>query len=134
VCDCLVALYPATANGRTLVAKNSDRPPNQVQVVERFPPRRERTTCTTHLEIEGREDDTISFVGSRPTWMWGVEHGVNVAGVAADNATIYTTLARRRTARPFRHSTPRTGTRGNRSTGWSTAAWPPATPCWRTSR
>jgi dipeptidase len=24
--------------------------------------------------------------------MWGVEHGVNVAGVAAGNATIYTTL------------------------------------------
>jgi hypothetical protein len=92
MCDCLVALYPATARGSTLFAKNSDRPPSEVQVVERFPPRREATTRTTHIEIDGRERDTIAFVGSRPTWMWGVEHGVNVAGVAAGNATIYTTL------------------------------------------
>ena len=92
MCDCLVALYPATASGNTLFAKNSDRPPSEAQVVERFPPRREATTRTTHIEIDGRSRDTIAFVGSRPTWMWGVEHGVNVAGVAAGNATIYTTL------------------------------------------
>src|SRR4051794_36762013 len=92
MCDCLVALYPATAEGYTLFAKNSDRPPSEVQVVERFPPRREATTATTHLEIPGRDRETIAFVGSRPTWMWGIEHGVNAAGVAAGNATIYTTL------------------------------------------
>ena len=92
MCDCLVALYPATASGNTLFAKNSDRPPSEAQVVERFPPRCEATTRTTHIEIEGRDGDTIAFVGSRPTWMWGVEHGVNAAGVAAGNATIYTTL------------------------------------------
>ncbi len=87
-----MALYPATANDCTLFAKNSDRPPTERQVVERFPSRRESTTRTTHLEIDGRDRDTIGFIGSRPTWMWGVEHGVNVAGVAAGNATIYTTL------------------------------------------
>jgi hypothetical protein len=92
MCDCLVALYPATADGSTLFAKNSDRPPSEEQVVERFGPRREPTTRTTHIEIDGRDRDTIAFVGSRPTWMWGVEHGVNAAGVAAGNATIYTTL------------------------------------------
>jgi secernin len=92
VCDCLVALSPATADGNTLFAKNSDRPPSETQVVERFAPRRERTTKATHIEIDGGDRDTIAFVGSRPTWMWGVEHGVNVAGVAAGNATIYTTL------------------------------------------
>jgi len=87
-----VALYPATADGCTLFAKNSDRPPSEQQVVERFGPRREATTKATHIEIEGRDRETIAFVGSRPAWMWGVEHGVNVAGVAAGNATIYTTL------------------------------------------
>jgi hypothetical protein len=92
MCDCLVALYPATATGSTLFAKNSDRPPTEEQVVERFAPRRETTTRATHIEIDGRDRDTIAFVASRPTWMWGVEQGVNVAGVAAGNATIYTTL------------------------------------------
>jgi len=75
-----------------LFAKNSDRPPSEVQVVERFGPRCEATTRATHIEVEGCKGDTIAFVGSRPKWTWGVEHGVNVAGVAAGNATIYTTL------------------------------------------
>jgi hypothetical protein len=98
MCDCLVALPSATAMGSTLFAKNSDRPPSERQVVERFPPRRETTTKTTHIEIDGHPSATIAFVGSRPTWMWGVEHGVNAAGVAAGNATIYTTLDPRGTA------------------------------------
>lgn len=88
----LCALGPATADGVTLFAKNSDRPPHEVQLVEWHPPRREATTATTYLTIPGRASETVSFVGSRPAWMWGVEHGVNEAGVAAGNATIYTTL------------------------------------------
>ena len=92
MCDCLVALHPATASHCTLFAKNSDRPPGEEQVIERFPSRAETKTRTTYLDIEGPKRDTFAFVGSRPTWMWGVEHGVNAAGVAAGNATIYTTL------------------------------------------
>jgi len=92
MCDCLVALHPATGNHCTLFAKNSDRPPAEDQVVERFGPRVERLTRTTYLDIEAAKRDTFAFVGSRPSWMWGVEHGVNVAGVAIGNATIYTTL------------------------------------------
>jgi hypothetical protein len=87
-----VALHPATADHCTIFAKNSDRPPSEVQVVERFEPRVEAMTRTTYLEVDGAKRDTFAFVGSRPAWMWGVEHGVNVAGVAAGNATIYTTL------------------------------------------
>ena len=98
MCDCLVALYPATSTHSTLFAKNSDRPPSELQVVERFEPRLERKTSTTYLDIDGAKRDTFAFVGSRPAWMWGVEHGVNVAGVAAGNATIYTTLDPRGTA------------------------------------
>jgi hypothetical protein len=96
MCDCLVALGPATKGGHTLFAKNSDRPPNEVQLLEWFEARRERRTVTTYLEIDGHRDDTIRFLGSRPAWMWGVEHGVNAAGVAVGNATIYTTLDPRR--------------------------------------
>jgi hypothetical protein len=92
MCDCLVALGAATREGHTLYAKNSDRPPAEVQLLEWFEPRTESRTITTYLDIEPHDGATIRFLGSRPAWMWGVEHGVNEAGVAAGNATIYTTL------------------------------------------
>jgi hypothetical protein len=93
MCDCLVALGPAAATGATLWAKNSDRPPHERQELERFAPRRDRgpVDCT-HVSIEPRSGDTIGFVGSRPWWLWGVEHGVNDAGVAIGNESIFTTL------------------------------------------
>jgi hypothetical protein len=94
MCDCLVALPPATAAGRTLFAKNSDRPPGEAQVLERYPAgRRAEPIRATHIEVEAgpRAGDTIGLVGSRPWWMWGLEHGVNEAGVAIGNETIYTT-------------------------------------------
>jgi hypothetical protein len=91
MCDSLCALAPATATGLTLWAKNSDRPPDEPQQLEWFPPRRDRVPVrVTHVEIEPAEAETLGFLGSRPTWMWGVEHGVNEAGVAAGNETIFT--------------------------------------------
>lgn len=93
MCDCLVALGPATESGRSLFAKNSDRPPGEVQAIEWLPPRRDEGQLhTTHIPVAPHRRDTIGALVSRPTWMWGVEHGVNAAGVAAGNATIYTTL------------------------------------------
>jgi hypothetical protein len=92
VCDGLVALGPATAGGHTLFAKNSDRPPAETHLIEWFAPRREASTRTTYIDIAPADGETIGFLGIRPSWLWGVEHGVNEAGVAAGNATIYTTL------------------------------------------
>jgi hypothetical protein len=93
MCDCLCALPSASATGATLFAKNSDRPPSEPQTIEWHPPRRDSAPVrTTHIEVDAHPDETLGFVGSRPTWMWGVEHGVNEAGVAAGNETIYTTL------------------------------------------
>lgn len=92
MCDLLCALPPATG-GPTLFAKNSDRPPDEQQRPQWFPPRRDRSAVrATHVELPPHPRDTIGFLGSRPLWGWGVEHGVNEAGVAAGNATIYTTL------------------------------------------
>ena len=93
MCDCLVALPDATAGGHTLFAKNSDRPPDEPQQVEWFPPRREDDDRYDVPDDPRRPRARRSGSSARgPTWMWGVEHGVNEAGVAAGNATIYTTL------------------------------------------
>ena len=93
MCDCLVALPPATAAGATVFAKNSDRPPGESQVLERYPPTtRAEPIRATHIHVDAGDGETIGVVGSRPWWMWGLEHGVNEAGVAIGNETIYTTL------------------------------------------
>ncbi len=93
MCDCLCALAPATDAGVTLFAKNSDRPPDEAQRLEWFPSLPDTAPLrTTHVEIAGAGRETVGFVGSRPEWAWGVEHGVNEAGVAIGNETIFTTL------------------------------------------
>ena len=55
MCDCLCALGPATDTGVTLfVEEISDRPPDEAQRVEWFPPRPAADRIrTTHVEIEG---------------------------------------------------------------------------------
>lgn len=93
MCDVLVALGGVTASGRTLFAKNSDRPPTERQLVEWSPPRLDRShTVATHIEVPAHSGTTLGCVLSRPEWGWGAEHGVNAAGVAVGNTTVYTTL------------------------------------------
>jgi hypothetical protein len=93
MCDCLVALPVATADGSTLFAKNSDRPPDEVQRATWSPARRDRAPLrATHIDVHPHDDDTLACLLSIPAWCWGAEHGVNVAGVAVGNEAIYTTL------------------------------------------
>ncbi|MDQ1476661.1 MAG: hypothetical protein QOE62_1890 [Actinomycetota bacterium] len=72
-----------------LFAKNSDRHPDEAQVVE-WHDRRESggRLRTQYLDIDDR--GAHAFLGSRPTWLWGVEHGVNEHGVAVGNEKIWT--------------------------------------------
>jgi Peptidase family C69 len=93
MCDSLVAL-PVATDGRTMLfAKNSDRPPDEVQVVENLTEARSTgpVRCTW-IDVEPPRAVSLACVVSRPSWCWGVEHGVNEAGVAAGNEAIYTTL------------------------------------------
>jgi secernin len=85
VCDSLCVV----GSDRSLFAKSSDRPRDEVQVVEMHPPRPAGGTIrATHVEL----DDVGAFAlsGSRPDWMWGFEHGVNEHRVAIGNERIFT--------------------------------------------
>ncbi len=85
MCDTLCALTPAG----TLFAKNSDRPPGEIQVVEDHPPRPAGGTLRTQY-LELPDLGAFRLTGSRPTWLWGFEHGVNEHGVAIGNEKLYT--------------------------------------------
>jgi dipeptidase len=91
-CDTLVALGSETRSGRTLFAKNSDRPSTECQPLEKVPARHHPPGATvrcTYLEIP-EAPETLTVLGSRPWWIWGFEHGVNEAGVAIGNEALHT--------------------------------------------
>src|SRR3954470_20904553 len=73
-----------------LFGKNSDRHPSEEQVVESYPARAAHGELRTqYLSIP--DAGAARFVGGRPTWLWGVEHGVNEHRVAIGNERIWTT-------------------------------------------
>lgn len=91
-CDSLVALAAATAGGNVLFAKNSDRPARECQPLALFPAARHAPGSVVrcqYIEIP-QVAETLRVLGSRPFWLWGLEHGVNEAGVAVGNHTVFT--------------------------------------------
>jgi hypothetical protein len=85
VCDTLCVVTPE----RTLFAKNSDRPPQEAQVVE-WHPRRAGGGALETQYLTLPDAGAAALLGSRPTWLWGLEHGVNEHGVAIGNEKIWT--------------------------------------------
>ncbi len=91
MCDTVVALSAATADGSVLFAKNSDREPNEAQAIT-FVPRCEYPAgaslqCTYVAIPQVRE--TWAVLLSRPFWMWGAEMGANEHGVVIGNEAIF---------------------------------------------
>jgi len=72
-----------------LFAKNSDRHPAEAQIVEWHDARPAvRALRTQYLEIP--DLGASAYLGSRPTWLRGAEHGVNEHHVAIGNEKIFT--------------------------------------------
>jgi dipeptidase len=87
MCDTLCAPGP-----RGMVfAKNSDRPPGEVQIAWPFG-RRASAGCTLRTQYLSIGDTGAhAALLSCPTWLWGAEHGVNEHGVAIGNERVSTT-------------------------------------------
>lgn len=85
MCDTLCAI----GGGRTLFGKNSDRPVREPQVVEAHAARPAGGRLRAqYLDLE--DAGAHALLGSRPTWLWGFEHGVNDRRVAIGNEKIWT--------------------------------------------
>ncbi len=92
MCDTIVAVPPATADGAVWFGKNSDREPGEAQLVEHLPAQRfsapAKLQCT-YVEIP-QAAQTYEVLLSRPFWMWGAEIGVNQRGLAIGNEAVFT--------------------------------------------
>ena len=91
MCDILVAAPDATEEKVTLFAKNSDREPNEAQILEFIPRMKheEEKVKLTYVEFP-QVRETYAVLLSRPWWMWGAEMGVNEFDVAIGNTAVFT--------------------------------------------
>jgi secernin len=88
-CDTLVVSNGPNGN---LFAKNSDRPGIEPQPLLMVPAASHQPGSVVkcqYLEVP-QVRETFEVLGSRPSWLWGFEHGVNEVGVAIGNEAVYT--------------------------------------------
>lgn len=92
--DILVVLPPLTTDDCVIFAKNSDRPPTEVQEVVYYPPVDHEAGSKVHctfIEIE-QASHTYGIVLSKPAWCWGAEMGANEHDVCIGNTAVWTKL------------------------------------------
>ncbi|NQV37605.1 MAG: C69 family dipeptidase [Candidatus Marinimicrobia bacterium] len=92
MCDTFVALKTRTKDGSVIFGKNSDREPNEAQLLDYYPPQEHENSTNvqcTYIQIPQTEK-THGVLLSRPFWMWGAEMGINDAGVAIGNEAVFT--------------------------------------------
>jgi dipeptidase len=88
MCDTRGVVLPG---GGALFSKNSDRGPNEVQILEYRPARDHRPgrVRATYIEVD-QGPHSYAVLLSRPLWLWGAEIGVNECGVAIGNEAVFT--------------------------------------------
>lgn len=92
MCDTMVALGHSTSDGCILMAKNSDRQPNEHLLTIHLPrashPAGSKVRCT-YLEID-QVEETYEVVLMKPHWIWGAEMGANEYGLNIGNEAVFT--------------------------------------------
>jgi secernin len=92
MCDTMVAVGSATADGSVIFAKNSDREPNeahQLVLIPRTDHAPGSTLMCTYIEIP-QVEETNAVLLAKPFWMWGTEMGANDKGVVIGNEAVFT--------------------------------------------
>ncbi|HTX79449.1 MAG TPA: C69 family dipeptidase [Longilinea sp.] len=99
MCDTLVALSNATADGSVLFAKNTDREPNEAHFLTIIPAAEHAADSTlpagssqvkcTYVEIP-QVAKTYAVLLAKPFWIWGTEMGANERGVVIGNEAVFT--------------------------------------------
>jgi secernin len=92
MCDTIVALGNATADGAVLFGKNSDRDPREAQEIVRFPAADHAPGTAvrcTYVDVP-QVERTFEVLLSKPFWIWGAEMGANEHGVAIGNEAVFT--------------------------------------------
>ena len=94
MCDTFVVPPNQTRSGKMIFGKNSDREPNEMQVVEYYPAKdhtaNEMLDCT-YMSIP-QVEHTKAILISRPFWMWGAEMGLNEKKVVIGNEAVFTKM------------------------------------------
>lgn len=92
MCDTICVLPEYSQNGSSMLAKNSDRDPNEPHVITFVPARSHEageTLKCTYIEVpEARRTNAVLLF--KPDWIWGAEMGVNEHGVAIGNEAVFT--------------------------------------------
>jgi len=91
LCDIILATPKATKHKILLFGKNSDRHPDEPQILEVIPRRRheEDTLRLRYVKIP-QVKETYAVLISRPWWTYGAEMGMNEHGVVIGNVAVFT--------------------------------------------
>lgn len=96
MCDTLCVLPDWSRSSHTLLAKNSDRDPNEPHVIRHIPAGEHspgHPLRCTYIEIP-QAPHTHAVLLLKPDWIWGAEMGVNEYGVAIGNEAVFTRAKR----------------------------------------
>jgi len=92
MCDTMVVLGSASADGVTLFGKNSDRDPREAHEIVRIPATRhplDAAVRCTYIDVP-QVAQTFEVLLCKPFWIWGAEMGANEHGVAIGNEAVFT--------------------------------------------